>query len=71
MGEPSGEIILDQKALLIPTSWSKPCQVFVNSMSDRFRAEVPPDFITEDWRVMAEWDAFSCRGVSSPMGASP
>lgn len=50
----TGKIFLDRKALSIPTSWSKPRQVFVNSMSDLFHSDVPPEFIAEVWQVMAE-----------------
>lgn len=50
----TGKITLDRKALSIPASWSKPRQVFVNSMSDLFHSDVPPDFIAEVWQVMAD-----------------
>lgn len=50
----TGKIYLDRKALSIPTLWSKPRQVFVNSMSDLFHSDVPPEFIAEVWQVMAE-----------------
>jgi protein gp37 len=35
-----------------PLRWSKPRRVFVNSVSDLFHEQVPPDFIAEVWRVM-------------------
>ncbi|MRX37149.1 DUF5131 family protein [Aminobacter sp. MDW-2] len=50
----TGKIYLDRKALSIPASWLKPRQVFVNSMSDLFHSDVPPEFIAEVWQVMAE-----------------
>lgn len=50
----TGKITLDRKALSIPASWSKPRQVFVNSMSDLFHSDVPPEFIAEVWQVMAD-----------------
>lgn len=50
----TGKIYLDRKALSIPDSWSKPRQVFVNSMSDLFHSDVPPDFIADVWKVMAD-----------------
>ncbi|RWK92116.1 MAG: DUF5131 family protein [Mesorhizobium sp.] len=50
----TGKIYLDQKALSIPGTWSKPRRVFVNSMSDLFHSDVPADFIADVWRVMAE-----------------
>ncbi|MCG7509205.1 DUF5131 family protein [Mesorhizobium retamae] len=50
----TGKITLDRNALSIPASWSKPRQVFVNSMSDLFHLDVPPEFISEVWQVMAD-----------------
>lgn len=48
----TGKIFLDEKALSIPETWSRPRNVFVNSMSDLFHADVPEDFIRRVWRVM-------------------
>lgn len=50
----TGKIYLDRKSLTIPMGWSKPRRVFVNSMSDLFHSDVPPDFIADVWKVMAE-----------------
>ncbi|BAB51300.1 DUF5131 family protein [Mesorhizobium japonicum] len=50
----TGRIFLDRKALSIPASWSKPRRVFVNSMSDLFHSDVPTDFISDVWKVMAQ-----------------
>jgi len=50
----TGKIYLDRKSLSIPATWSKPRRVFVNSMSDLFHSDVPPDFIADVWKVMAE-----------------
>jgi protein gp37 len=50
----TGHIALDRKALSVPQTWSKPRRVFVNSMSDLFHADVPPDFIREVWNTMQE-----------------
>jgi protein gp37 len=50
----NGKIRVDQKSLLIPTTWSKPRKVFVNSMSDLFHQKVPPEFILQVWRVMQD-----------------
>lgn len=36
-----------------PLRWSKPRQVFVNSMSDLFHSAVPEEFIAAVWNVMA------------------
>jgi protein gp37 len=50
----TGKVHLDQKALAIPASWSKPRKVFVNSMSDLFHNKVPGEFIRHVWQVMEE-----------------
>lgn len=50
----TGKLFLDRRSLAIPTSWSKPRRVFVNSMSDLFHGDVPPEFIAEVWKVMAD-----------------
>ena len=50
----TGKIYLDRNSLLVPTTWSKPRRVFVNSMSDLFHTDVPEDFIADVWRVMAD-----------------
>lgn len=48
------KIRLDEKALAIPHSWSKPRFVFVNSMSDLFHDGVPASFVAKVWRAMEE-----------------
>src|SRR6516165_9130174 len=48
----TGKVRLEEKALDIPFTWSKPRLVFVNSMSDLFHEEVPPAFIARVWKVM-------------------
>jgi len=50
----TGKLYLDDKALNVPTTWSKPRNVFVNSMSDLFHPDVPVEFIRKVWSVMAE-----------------
>ncbi|MBV9561765.1 MAG: DUF5131 family protein [Bradyrhizobium sp.] len=50
----TGKITLDRKALDIPKAWKKPRQIFVNSMSDLFHADVPSDFVRAVWRTMEE-----------------
>jgi protein gp37 len=50
----TGKVVLDEKSLLIPATWSKPRKVFVNSMSDLFHDKVPTKFIRRVWQVMAE-----------------
>jgi protein gp37 len=49
----TGKISVDRKALSIPSTWSKPRRVFVNSMSDLFHSDVPANFIADVWNVMA------------------
>lgn len=48
----TGVLRLDEGALSVPEKWSKPRNVFVNSMSDLFHPEVPSDFIGRVWEVM-------------------
>lgn len=50
----TGAISLDEKALSIPSTWSKPRNVFVNSMSDLFHPDVPVDFVRKVWRAMKD-----------------
>lgn len=50
----TGKLFLDHKSLSMPTTWSKPRKVFVNSMSDLFHSDVPADFIADVWQVMAD-----------------
>ncbi|WP_460929805.1 DUF5131 family protein [Shinella zoogloeoides] len=50
----TGALYLDEKALEVPASWSRPRNVFVNSMSDLFHPDVPIDFIRKVWKAMAE-----------------
>lgn len=50
----TGKLYLDRKALDTPKSWSKPRQIFVNSMSDLFHDDVPAEFVTEVWSTMAQ-----------------
>ncbi|PCK87321.1 ABC transporter ATP-binding protein [Rhizobium sophoriradicis] len=48
----TGKITLDWKALDVPTKWTRPRLVFVNSMSDLFHSDVPADFIAAVWKTM-------------------
>jgi protein gp37 len=48
----TGKINLDEKALSVPMTWSRPRKVFVNSMSDLFHPDVPIEFIFKVWEVM-------------------
>lgn len=48
----TGKIRLDEKALTVPMTWAKPRKIFVNSMSDLFHPDVPPDFILRVWQVI-------------------
>jgi protein gp37 len=48
----TGKLFLDRKALEAPKAWRKPRQIFVNSMSDLFHANVPDAFVREVWSTM-------------------
>lgn len=50
----TGALYLDDNALQIPKTWSRPRNVFVNSMSDLFHPDIPADFVRKVWGVMAE-----------------
>jgi protein gp37 len=49
----AGKLYLDRRALDIPKGWSKPRQIFVNSMSDLFHADVPAEFVADVWSTMS------------------
>jgi protein gp37 len=46
--------------LALPLTWSRPRQIFVNSMSDLFHEDVPDDFIRSVFETMrrAHWHTF-------------
>ena len=48
----TGKLFLDRRALEAPKAWRKPRQIFVNSMSDLFHANVPDNFVREVWTTM-------------------
>ncbi|WP_417834707.1 phage Gp37/Gp68 family protein [Thalassospira xiamenensis] len=48
----TGAIKEDHSALGAPLNWKKPKNIFVNSMSDLFHADVTESFIAEVWQVM-------------------
>lgn len=48
----TGKVRLDEGSLDIPLNWKKPRKIFVNSMSDLFHSDVPPEFIARVWSVM-------------------
>jgi protein gp37 len=50
----TGKIALDRRALDAPKAWARPRQIFVNSMSDLFHADVPAEFVHAVWRTMQE-----------------
>ncbi|MCG2641380.1 DUF5131 family protein [Bradyrhizobium sp. GCM10023182] len=49
----TGKLFLDRKTLELPKTWRKARQIFVNSMSDLFHDDVPPEFVAEVWSTMA------------------
>lgn len=50
----TGKIALDRRTLEVPKTWKKPRQIFVNSMSDLFHDDVPPEFVRAVWQTMEE-----------------
>ena len=46
--------------LTVPLRWSESRQIFVNSMSDMFHADIPDEYVREVFRVMlqADWHIF-------------
>lgn len=45
-------LTLQDDIVELPLSWRKPRMIFVNSMSDLFHRDVPPEFIHRCFRVM-------------------
>jgi protein gp37 len=54
------QLTLHEDSLDLPLRWRKPRTVFVNSMSDLFQENVPPEFIAKVFDVMnkASWHTF-------------
>ena len=54
------ELTLRPHKLLEPLYWRRPRRVFVNSMSDLFHKEIPPDFLDRVFDTMeqASWHVF-------------
>ncbi|NEI66553.1 DUF5131 family protein [Rhizobium leguminosarum] len=50
----TGALYLDEDALQIPKTWSRPRNVFVNSMSDLFHPDIPVSFVRKVWSVMSD-----------------
>ena len=50
----TGDLFLDESALNVPKKWSRPRNIFVNSMSDLFHPDVPKSFIARIWEVMRQ-----------------
>ncbi|MBI3127660.1 MAG: phage Gp37/Gp68 family protein [Candidatus Tectomicrobia bacterium] len=53
-------LTLHDDLLTLPLKWSKPRQIFVNSMSDLFHEKIPFDFIARVFETMskAHWHTF-------------
>ena len=64
MGQPNYkkgfQVSLHERAVVLPLTWKKPQNIFVNSMSDVFHADVPEDFIGRIFDIMAKarWHIF-------------
>lgn len=56
----TGKIVLNERMLGAPLTWSKPRMIFVNSMSDLFQDDVPCKYIRRVWDIMADahWHIF-------------
>jgi len=54
------QLTLHTEALDVPLSWKQPQVIFVNSMSDLFHQQVPPEFIQRVFATMrkAHWHQF-------------
>lgn len=52
-GQWNGQVKLVPYALEQPKRWKKPLRIFVNSMSDLFHENVPDEFISQVFEVMA------------------
>jgi protein gp37 len=50
----TGKVVLDERSLDVPRSWSKGRLIFVNSMSDLFHDSVPLEFIRRVFKVIQE-----------------
>ena len=51
-GRWNGGVYLDHSSLDMPSSWTMPCVIFVNSMSDLFHEDVSEAFIRDVFSVM-------------------
>lgn len=54
------QLTTHEHMLGLPLNWKKPQMIFVNSMSDLFHKDVPPEFIQKVFNVMfrASWHTF-------------
>lgn len=50
---PFSKIQLIEERLALPIRWTRPRRIFTNSLSDLFHPDVPDDFLTKFWAVMA------------------
>jgi protein gp37 len=50
----TGKVVLDERSLTLPKTWTKGRLVFVNSMSDLFHDAIPFEFIQRVFSVMEE-----------------
>lgn len=64
MGQPNYaagfDLTLQPHMLELPLQWRKPKTIFVNSMSDLFHEDVPPEYLAKVFSVMkrASWHRF-------------
>ena len=50
----TGKIVLDEKTLSLPSTWSKGRLIFVNSMSDLFHDSIPLEYIQRVFSAMRD-----------------
>jgi len=48
------QVTLQPDALEVPLRWKRPRMIFVNSMSDLFHKDVPPEYIADCFAVMSK-----------------
>ena len=63
------DLTLRPERLSQPLSWKRPRVIFVNSMSDLFHKDVPPEFIDNVFDTMeeADWHTFQILSKRSPL----
>ena len=58
---PGFKLTLHRSSLDVPRRWSAPRLVFVDSMSDLFHDDVPPEFIAQVFEVIRQTPQHTCQ----------